>query len=317
MKAVKALLWLVSVLLVLLVVVGTVAGNYFYNLALNPHFDKTRVLEAEHNEVDYDSMQESFDEGREWFKESGYTQEWLESFDGLMLSAYMVLNGDVTGRWVVICHGYSSAAYYMVGFARQFYEWGYNVLMLDARGCGNSEGDYIGMGWHDRLDLLGWVEWLNGAYAPENIVLYGVSMGGGTVMMASGEDLPENVRAIVEDSGYSSAWEEFGYQLKSLFGLPAFPLMHFTSLITRVRAGYWLGQADAVAQVAKSQTPILFIHGEEDDFVPAYMLDMVYDAAGCEKERLLMAGAGHVGGFSTDAQLYWGTIYAFVERYIV
>jgi fermentation-respiration switch protein FrsA (DUF1100 family) len=172
------------------------------------------------------------------------------------------------------------------------------------------------MGWHDRLDILSWIELLNARFSPENIVLYGISMGAAAVMMVSGETLPANVRAIIEDSGYTSAWDEFSYQLKSLFGLPAFPLMHFTSAVTRLRAGYWLGQPNAAAQVAKSDTPILFIHGQQDEFVPAAMLDVLYGAAACEKEKLLVSGAGHAGAASTDEALYWRTVDNFLEKYL-
>lgn len=112
--------------------------------------------------------------------------------------------------------------------------------MPDARGHGKSEGDYIGFGWDERKDYLQWINRIIKKDPQSEIVLHGVSMGAATVMMTSGEKLPDNVKAFVEDCGYSSVKGELGYQLKEMFNLPAFPLIPVTSLVTKVRAGYFL-----------------------------------------------------------------------------
>ncbi len=141
-------------------------------------------------------------------------------------------------------------------------------------------------------------------------------MGGATVMMVSGEDLPPNVKAIIEDCGYSSIYDEFSYELKHLFKLPAFPILYFASLITKIRAGYsLLRDGSCTEQVSKSKTPILFIHGDKDDFVPFYMLDKVYGAANCQKEKLVVEGAGHALSAMTNPKLYWSAIKAFLNNH--
>ena len=122
----------------------------------------------------------------------------------------------------------------------------------------------------------------------EQITLYGVSMGAATVMMTSGEKLPDNVKAIVEDCGYSTVNQELQYQLKELFNLPSFPLVNVTSGITKLRAGYFFGEASAVKQLQKNHLPMLFIHGENDTFVPFSMLDEVYNATQGPKEKYVV-----------------------------
>lgn len=124
------------------------------------------------------------------------------------------------------------------------------------------------MGWDKRFDILNLIESIVTQNSDAEIVLFGVSMGAATVMNVSGEILPSNVKAIIEDCGYTSVWNQFSYQLKELFSLSAFPMMHGASLITKLRAGYWLSQASPIEQVKKSVTPMLFIHGDQDDFVP-------------------------------------------------
>lgn len=306
-------------LLLLALVAGFAAGNFFYNLALNPHSDKTQVLEAEHNTVDYDeAATNQWRRARGWLDETGYRRMMRTSYDGLALNAYVMENEMPGDDWVVIFHGYNSAARVMAEFAQAYYERGFSLLMPDARGCGASEGDYIGMGWHDRLDALDWLDWLNTEHAPQNIVLHGVSMGGATVMMMSGEPLPENVRFAVEDCGYTSAWDEFAYQLKALFGLPAFPLMHFSSAVARIRAGFWLGEASSLKQVEKATLPMLFVHGGSDQFVPAAMVEQLYAAGGMEEKQLLVVeGAGHGGAANTAPERYWGAVDRFIEKHLI
>lgn len=150
----------------------------------------------------------------------------------------------------------------------------------------------------------------------QEIVLYGVSMGAATVMMTSGEKLPDNVKAIIEDCGYSSVHDELAYQLDDMFSLPAFPLMQVTSLVTKVRAGYFFGEANAVEQLKKNQRPMLFIHGDEDTFVPFEMLDKVYRATKGPKEKYVVKGAEHAEAYKTDPEKYQQVVQQFLSQYV-
>ena len=114
----------------------------------------------------------------------------------------------------------------MSPYAYKYYTLGYHLLMPDLRGHGKSEGNYIGMGWHDRLDILKWIEFILKEDKEAEILLHGVSMGAATVMMVSGEDLPPNVKVIIEDCGYTSAKDQLSYKLKSMFKLPSFPFIN-------------------------------------------------------------------------------------------
>lgn len=320
-KMKKRIIIIFSILVVLFFVTGIFIGNYFYNLALNPDSDKSSVFEAPHNEqsLDEKAVEEGTDvelSDDDWFESMDYTERFMQSDDGLILHSYQILNENVTDKWAIVVHGYSGNALEMTGSARAFYEMGFNVLIPDLRGHGDSEGDYIGMGWHDRLDMISWIDELIIDYGEVSIALYGVSMGGATVMMASGEDLPENVKVIVEDCGYSSINAVFSYQLKEIFGLPAFPVLNFSSGVTKIRAGYFFGEGDAAAQVAKSITPILFIHGGNDSFVPTEMVYDVYEAANVDKEILVVEGARHGEASKVGGDLYWNAVENFIGRYI-
>lgn len=294
------------VLLVLVVLVG--AGNYFYNYAVVPS-DKS-FLSSSNKQTSLQKKTQS------WFDDKENRSRWrLTSADQLQLSAiYLpVKNADKT---VIIAHGYMGEAEDMAQYAKMYHDLGYNVLVPDARGHGESQGNYIGFGWDERRDYLAWIQKvLQKTGNHQNIVLHGVSMGAATVMMTSGEKLPKNVKAIIEDCGYASVTEELSYQLKELFSLPAFPLIPVTSLVTKARAGYFFGEASAVKQLAKNKLPMLFIHGDQDDFVPFSMLEEVYAATNGPKEKYVVKGAGHAKAWAKNPAKYQKKVSQFLEQY--
>ena len=121
-------------------------------------------------------------------------------------------------------------------------------------------------------------------------------MGAAAVMMAAGEKLPSNVKAAVEDCGYTSAWSVLSYQMKSQFHLPAFPFLYCADFVTRIRAGYGMKEADALKCVAGTRLPMFFIHGTEDRFVPFEMMKELYDVCRSEKECLAVDRRGPCAG---------------------
>lgn len=323
----KKLIVGLAVILAIFIAAVIWISNLMFDFALNPNSNFTIIdlMSADSTtdaEQDTQStgaeispeLQKFYEEAAEWFATGD--ESTLTSGDGLTLKARYFPQED-SHRCVIVCHGYGGNGAQMFGYAKQFYSMGCSVLVPDARAHGESEGAYYGMGWLERKDVLGWADQLIAVDPEAEIVLFGVSMGGATVMMTAGEDLPEQVKCIVEDCGYTSVWDEFSLQLRTLFGAPDFPLMYTTDLICKLRAGYGFQEASAVEQLKKAEVPMLFIHGEEDTFVPYSMLDPVYEAcASTEKERLTVPGAGHGAAASTDPDLYWSTVETFINKHL-
>ena len=256
------------------------------------------------------------DERMGWLATQRHHALKITSADGLKLHATFISAPEPAGRTALVIHGFTCRGEDMLGMARIFVEeLGYNVLLPDCRAHGRSEGRYIGYGWLDRLDILQWIaRVLQQQGAQERIVLYGVSMGGATVMMTAGEQLPPNVRALVEDCGYSSVRDELTYQMHRLFHLPSFPLLDAASLACRLCAGFFFGEASAVAQLRKNTLPILFIHGEEDTFVPYAMLNKVQAATRGEKLVYSVPHATHGGAYAMNPSAYADTLRDFLAR---
>lgn len=310
-KKKKIILTISILLLVVILGVGGLVGNYFYNLALNPFTSKDMIF----GDDDDTSLEVEADVN--WLiKDSNYIDTYITSSDNLKLHAYEVKNENKTDKWAIVVHGYTSEGKLLSSKAKHLYNMGYNVLVPDLRSHGTSEGNYIGMGWHDRLDIIDWINYIVKNNPNSEIALHGTSMGSATVLMVSGEKLPSNVKAIVADCGYTSVYDEFSYQLKQLFNLPAFPIMNFSDVVTHIRAGYCLNDASAINQVKKSTTPILYIHGDKDDFVPYYMMDELYNATNSEKEKLTIEGGEHANSDLVNSKLYWSTVNSFLEKYI-
>ena len=232
----------------------------------------------------------------------------------LKLHAYKIKNNS--NIWTIVVHGYMGEGKVMYESVKEFYNRGYNVLVVDLRGHGKSEGKYIAMGWQDRLDIIQWIDYLINENNQIKIILYGVSMGAATVMMTTGEKLPKQVKLAIEDCGYTSIWDEFKAQLKKVFKLPAFPILNVANIVCRIKAGYSLKDGSSVEQLKKSVTPTLFIHGNQDNFVPFNMLEILYKEANCEKQKLIVDDATHARSSSVNPVLYWNTIDSFIEKYI-
>ncbi len=314
---------LISVLCAVVILIGgglTFTGNYFVNYALaadGAGGDRDAALGKDTNETDTgDQAPENSDTGLpQWINAENLKPMTVTSQDGLQLHARWFENTG-SHKWAIAVHGYHSDMGSMEDYAAWYYENGYQVLTPDLRAHGTSEGEYIGMGWLDRQDMLLWIDAVLKEDPQAQIVLHGVSMGAATVMMTSGEELPDNVKAIVEDCGYTSVWDIFSSELHVRFGLPDFPVMQVSSLMSSLKAGYNWKEASALEQVKKSKTPMLFIHGDQDDFVPTDMVYPLYEAAPVQKQLLIVEGAGHAESRETDSDLYWQTISDFLQPYI-
>ncbi|MFC4100653.1 alpha/beta hydrolase [Paenibacillus xanthanilyticus] len=307
-----------TVIGVALVVLAGLSGSslYFYGKAIKRA--KKDFLDADPGLAMEPGAREASAANAAWWSRQPFELWEIVSHDGIRLRAFYLKAKAPTNKTAIVAHGYSGQASQMGGKARLYWEkLGYNILVPDARGHGGSGGAYIGFGWPERKDYAQWIERVLEQHGEDaRIVLHGVSMGAATVMMTSGERLPGNVRAIVADCGYTSVKDELSYQLRRMYKLPVFPLLHVTSLLTKLRAGYFFGEASALAQVRKSRTPILFIHGDADRFVPTDMVYRLYESCPADKRIYIVPNAGHGYAEFADPERYRTEVASFIEHYV-
>lgn len=237
----------------------------------------------------------------------------LTSFDGLTLTALYLPVKNPRGT-VIAFHGYRSLA--TIDFALEvefFHRLGFDVLLPYQRSHGESQGKYITYGVKERFDCRDWAVYAARRFGDRPLFLMGISMGAATVLMASGLELPENTRGIVADCGFTTPWEIMAHVARRDFHLPAFPLLYLLELLARLIAGFSLKGADTRQALKSTRLPVLFLHGEADDFVPLSMTEENYRACAGKKAQYLVPEAGHAQSFARDTQGCEKAIRRFLE----
>ena len=315
------------VLIIIMLGIATTIGigNYFVNYAIlrTGNGGDREVKNAD--SIDVASIDNETEKIIEETKknEKQLANEWAETIenkkveviakDGIILRGTEYIKDEHSDKWAIVLHGYHSNPDSVLSIGMHFSEKGYNVLIPSMRASNDSEGQYIGMGWLDKDDLQCWINLIIKQNDNAEIILHGSSMGAATVLMASGDKLPKNVKAIIEDSGYTSVWDIFASEAKARFNLPTFPVLNMFQVVANVRANYDIKEASAVEQVKKSKTPILFIHGDADDFVPEYMCEELYSVANCIKDKLIIHDAGHTESRYKEPETYYNKIFEFIK----
>ena len=237
-----------------------------------------------------------------------------DSFDGLKLYAEDIHN-QAHNRYIIMVHGIWSRRENMYERAIEFDKLGYNVLIVDQRGAGESEGKYYTYGMKESLDLLIWIDYLVSTYRDVQICLYGLSMGAATVMMATANQLPEAVKCIVEDCGYSSMKEELDHVLRKDYRL-AYTGIVLKLIENRMQEEFGMTYEDVNIKkfLENNSIPILFIHGKADEFVPYDMAKMLYNHNRGSKKFYPVENAGHTEA-NTDPD-YYRNVDGFIRAYL-
>ena len=235
----------------------------------------------------------------------------ITSFDGLTLRGkyYEYAPGAPVE---LMFHGYrGNGERDMSGGIQRCFRVGRSALIVDQRSSGHSDGHVITMGIHECRDCLDWLDFAIRKFGPDcKIILTGISMGASTVLMAGGRELPENVIGILADCGYTSAKEILCTIMGQMKIPPAigYPL---AKLGAKLFGKFDLDADAPVEAVKKCRVPVIFFHGESDDYVPAWMSRANYEACASRKQLVLIPGAGHGLAFPVDQDGYVKALYEF------
>ncbi len=253
----------------------------------------------------------------DWFVASRPKDTEILGSSGEMVHCNIFRQKEYTENWAVVNHGYTSCPRGMADQCYYFYKKGFNVLTPSLWSFGDDPHRHCSMGWKDKDIVLDWINYIVELDKNAKIVVLGVSMGSATTMLVTGEDLPENVKCAVADCGYTSAWDEFAFQMKTTYHAPIFPILYAANNVSKLTGNFDFKKCSPLNAVSKSKTPTLFIHGEKDDFVPFYMLGKVYNACTAEKEKLEVPDAYHAESNYVHPEIYYPTIDKFLSKYFV
>lgn len=308
----KYMLWILPAAVVLILVISLVCFRMAFYAS-----KKDRTPKEEY-EIPKGRIYEPYrDQMVGWMKEvraMPCEEMTIRSFDGLTLYGkyYEYAPG---APLELMFHGYrGSAERDLCGGIQRCFSLGRSVLIVDQRCSGKSQGKVITFGIREHRDCLAWVDFAVKRFGPEvKIILTGISMGASTVLMAAGKELPANVIGVLADCGFSTAKEIICKVIRQLH-LPVKLAYPFVRLGGWLYGGFDVEAYSALEAMKSCKIPVIFFHGDQDDFVPWQMSQANYDACPAPKKLLLVPGAGHGLGYLMDPEGYLQALREF-NRY--
>ncbi|MGU8483743.1 alpha/beta hydrolase [Clostridium perfringens] len=304
--------------LIILIIIAIIVIVFF--LATGLYIFKSTVTRELHDiEKSYTRYVENnlFDEAL--YNSASKEDITLKSFDGLNLTSTLIMNENPTNKFIVLVHGVSICYVGSLKYFDIFYRNGFNVLIVNQRRHGKSEGKYSTYGFYEKYDVNMWIEYLKSRFGNDIILgLHGESMGAGTVM----ETIPLNdsIKFVIEDCGYSNFHELIGFQITHAYKNRLVrkilrPSLIFANFFMKTKAKFSMKKIVPIDIVASTSLPMMFVHGKEDYFVPWYMAVDLYKAkTKGYKELYLVEGAKHAEALEVNKILYEKKIMTFIEK---
>lgn len=303
--------WLIPLAIVIAIFLF---GGVVFFIACSRYKELPWLDEAKMRKTPYGEYYDSIVAADKWLREHNVQEVSVTSTDGLQLKGYWVPVKNARGT-MLMAHGYRSSMLLDMGYVFDFYrERGMNLLIPFQRAHGKSEGKYITFGVKERGDMLCWLKYHNDRFGNLPVILTGISMGASTMLYLADEPLPENVRGIIADCGFTSPKAIISRVFRAVIHLPAVPFIWVADLFARLFAGFGLTQKDSRKTLTKNKLPILLIHGADDDFVPCDMTKQAYDVCTGPKQLFLVEGAKHGTSFLVETKRYSELVENFLNE---
>lgn len=250
---------------------------------------------------------------REQFEQISKEEAEVTTLDGLTLRGSFLENFRETKRVVIIVHGYNLSHATSLQFIEMFFKEGFNVLIVDQRGHGRSQGKYATYGYYEKYDLNEWVKWIIKKIGEDAVIgLHGQSMGAATVLEYA--SINKHAKFIIADCPYSDAWQLIKHQFAELNHVPVFPIAFAADFRLRRKARFSLKDVSPINSIKDKDIPVMFVHGSKDNFVPTCMSEEMYKAKQGYKKLLIIDGASHANAYSTNKELYEEEVKSFINE---
>lgn len=302
--------WLLAVVLVIGFCIngaGLYAGNIIYNEMSVRH-----SRENSHNTGRLQQIMEAGKKDRQW------ADVTIESHLGYPLKGTYIPNSNPTDKTLIFLHGFSENRLSGLNYRNIYLNAGFNLLLVDSRAHGESGGASVTWGVYEKDDLDQWVDWVRQRSPDGMIGVHGVSMGAATALLhAEQNEVGRRVAFYIADSSYS----DFGTLLAPYVdqrlhlpgNIPSYFVWPYANVVAYFKSRFTYYQASPIQAVRNATTPILFIHGESDKLVPAYMVRDLYDAARGPRQLYTVPKADHVSSFYNDRSRYSQVVRSFIQ----
>lgn len=318
------MIWLYITAAVIIVISAVILGASYYMFRYAIGRDKKVTAEklTQRMKDRYkDDPQKSkwgymIEEGIQKFKAEPYEDVYMTNREGMKLHGYLLECGGAT-KTVIFSHGWHSDALFDFSCIWEYYrKHSFNVLIINHRGHGKSEGKYVCFGVKERFDVIDWANWVNGRFGKDmKIFLSGISMGSATVMMTVGtEGLPQSVVGASCDCGYTSARDIFVHVLRVGFHLPPFPILNVAGVISKIFAKFDFDEFTSMDGLKNAKVPVYFIHGTKDGFVPVEHTYKNREICATEYTEAIIEGADHGLSFFTEPETVRSGLQALLKK---
>lgn len=274
---------------------------------------KCTDLSKEEKVVEEDNKNEYYTR-MQWERVSRNVSCYIKGYADTPIYCKIYMQKRFCNKWVLVVHGYGGDGSTLAYASKKFYDKGYNVVVPDLRGHGKSGGRYIGMGQLDSRDIINIIHLIIKGNNKAEIILYGVSMGGASVLMTASEKLPQNVKAVISDCSFDNANHIIGYEIFHNFKIPPYPIVNILDFLCCKKAKYDLRLASPLDRVEYIKIPALFIHGDSDSLVPTKMVYKLYNKAKSKKALMIIKNAGHGVSALVDGKRYWKGVFTFLDK---
>ncbi|MBO5472478.1 MAG: alpha/beta hydrolase [Lachnospiraceae bacterium] len=280
---------------------------------------RKKWFQLSHTRINHprDKFEKEYEEGKAWCREQKMQDCYVRTADGLLLHG-SYLPAERAERFVLLCHGYKGSGFGDFAYTARFlHENGCNLLFIDQRCCGLSEGKYITFGAKEQWDVQEWAYYIarrNKAQLP--IYLYGESMGASSVLMASGHNLPKEVKGLIADCGFHSMKEQLQDIAANWFHMNWVELLLFrVDVFCRLLGGFHMKDADTANAMRTNRRPVLFFHGEKDTYVEPKNTRYNYALCRAPKELVIVPEARHLCSAYVNPGLYRRKLLEFFAKY--
>jgi len=293
-------------------------GEFMYHGVLNMDIQMwaaKKGLFRNPEEEKFWSENETYQDSLKWYDEIKPSILTIYSRLGRDMRADFIPADAPSDKWAIVIHGYSAGTSFMAHYAWKYHTLGFNVILPHMVGHDSDSVKYCSMGYYDKLVIVDWINYIVNLNPDSQILMHGVSMGSATTMLTTGEDIPDNVVCAVADCGYTNCWDEYVYQAKTMFHIPAFPIVSYANVVSKRQKNFDFKKCAPIEAVKKSKTPTIFLHGDKDDFVPYHMMKPLYEACTApDKKMVTIPGSFHANAAFADGKLYWSSIEKFMSK---
>lgn len=294
------------ILVILILIVGILATNFVVKMTLMAKRKDSKLMVEElwHNfGTDYRNYQHLPKE-----------KITIKSEDGLKLNGYYHNVYPESKKIVIINHGYTANHFVTYQFTDMFFEEKYNVLLIDMRSHGESEGKFASYGYNESKDMGLWIKWIKNNVGEDTCIgLHGQSMGAATVLLYGGKYSNE-IKFIISDCGFTRVKDAIRFQFEQA-KMPFWPLYDLARIKVKRKFKFDFNEISPREAIINSSVPVLFVHGKDDNIVPCWMSEKMYKSKNGSKDMIyLVDGANHMESYSKDKDKYKSKVKEFLNN---